>query len=140
MRSFRQLLFSLFNGVDQRENSKSLPRVPKYSHRHKKQKKLWVGHFMILSDHFLANYLYVFHKIELQTIILMCLTCLNLFWIKSYNIKHNFCHILFLQFCKKNAENSWLINGHFRTISGHNLATTWSSFTKKKFRQSFWDA
>ena len=49
----------------------------------KKQTKLWVGRFMTISGHFLANYINIFHKIELQTIILMCLTCLNLIWIKS---------------------------------------------------------
>ena len=41
----------------------------------KKQKNRWVGHFKTLSGHFLANYINNFHKIELQTIILMCLTC-----------------------------------------------------------------
>ena len=60
----------------------------------KKQTKLWVGHFVTISGHFLVNCINIFHKIELQTIILMCLTCLNLIWIKSYNIKHNLCHFL----------------------------------------------
>ena len=53
---------------------------------------------------FLANYINIFHKTELQTIILMCLTCVNLIWIKSYNIKHNF--LFFLQFCKKKKKNT----------------------------------
>ena len=103
----------------------------------KKQTKLWVGHFMTLSGHFLANYINIFYKIELLTIILMCLTCLNLLWIKSYLIKKHFCHLLFLKFCKKNTENLCFINSHFRTISGHNLATTWNSFTKNMSQQSF---
>ena len=33
-----------------------------------------------------ANYRKVFHKSEVQTVILRCLVCLNLIWIKSYNI------------------------------------------------------
>ena len=97
------------------------------------------GHLGTISGHFLANYINIFHKIELQTIIMMCLTCLNLFWIKSYNIKYNFCHFLFLQFCKKKYWKFMTQNGHFRNISGHELATTWDSSTKKRFRQSFWD-
>ena len=32
----------------------------------------------------------IFHKNGIPTIILRCLTCLNLSWIKSYDIKHNF--------------------------------------------------
>ena len=67
----------------------------------KKQKNRWVGHFTTLSGHFLANYINIFHKIELPTIILMCLTCLNLIWIKSYDIKHIFFISCFLQFCKE---------------------------------------
>ena len=99
---------------------------------HKKQTKLRVDPFMTISGNFLANSINIFYKIELQAIILMCLTCLNLFWIKSYNIKHNYCHFLFLQFCKKNTENLWLIIGHFRTISGHCLANCMKIFHKKE--------
>ena len=64
----------------------------------KKQKNRWVGHFTTLSGHFLANHINIFHKIELPTIILMCLTCLNLVWIKSYDIFFISC---FLPFCKE---------------------------------------
>ena len=67
----------------------------------KKQTNLWVGHFTTFSGHFLANYINIFHKIELQTIILMCLTCLNLIWIKSYDIKYIFFISCFLQCCKE---------------------------------------
>ena len=54
-----------------------------------KMTKLGVGHFTSISGHFFANYIDIFHKIELPTFILMCLTCLNLIWIKSYDINHN---------------------------------------------------
>ena len=86
----------------------------------KNRNYLWVGHCMTLSGHFFVNYINIFQKIELQTVMLMCLTCLNLNWIKSYEIKHNF--LFFCNFVKKYTENSWLINGHFRTIYGHFLA------------------
>ena len=35
---------------------------------------------------FFGNYIDIFHKTEIQTIILRCLVCLNLNWIKSYDI------------------------------------------------------
>merc|ERR1711997_1267087 len=43
------------------------------------------------SDHtlpFFANYIFVFHKTEIQTVILRCLTSLNLNWYKRYDKKH----------------------------------------------------
>jgi hypothetical protein len=85
----------------------------------KKRNYLYIGHFTTLSGHFFANYINIFHKIELQMVILMCPTCQNLIGIKSCYIKHNF---LFFANFKKNTENLWHINGHFRTISGHLLA------------------
>ena len=36
---------------------------------------------------FFANYMFIFHKIEIQTVILRCLTSLNLNWYKSYDTK-----------------------------------------------------
>ena len=36
---------------------------------------------------FFGNYIKIFHKIEIQTVILTCLVCKNLNWIKSYNIR-----------------------------------------------------
>ena len=56
------------------------------------------GHFMTISGHFFVNYMNIFHKTEISTVILRCLTYLNLNWIKSYNIKHKFFHFCF--FCK----------------------------------------
>ena len=55
---------------------------------------------------FFGQYINIFHKIELQTIILMRLTCLNLIWINSYNIKHIFFSFPVLyNFVKKYTEN-----------------------------------
>ena len=36
---------------------------------------------------FFSNYMFIFHKIEIQTVILRCLTSLNLNWYKSYDTK-----------------------------------------------------
>ena len=46
--------------------------------------------FKTISSRFFNNYFYVFHKTEVQTVILRCLTCLNLNWFKIYdtNEKH----------------------------------------------------
>ena len=56
------------------------------------------GHSMTISGHFFVNYMNIFHKTEISTVILRCLTYLNLNWIKSYNIKHKFFHFCFI--CK----------------------------------------
>ena len=36
---------------------------------------------------FFANYMFIFHKTEIQTVILRCLMVLNLNWFKSYGLK-----------------------------------------------------
>ena len=43
------------------------------------------GSFTTISGHFSANYIKIFHKTEVQTIILRYLVWLNLNWIKSNN-------------------------------------------------------
>ena len=55
----------------------------------KTKENLWLinGHFMTISGHFFANYMKIFHKTEIQTVILRCFGCLNLNWIKRCNIK-----------------------------------------------------
>ena len=45
----------------------------------------FVGHFKTISGHFFAKYINIFHKTEIQTIILRCLTSLNFNWYKSYD-------------------------------------------------------
>ena len=40
-------------------------------------------HFMTISGHFIANYIDIFHKTEVLTVILRCIKCLNPNWIKS---------------------------------------------------------
>ena len=55
------------------------------------------GHFTTISGHFFANYMKIFYKTEVPMVILRCLTCLNLNWIKRYDIKHKFFCFLFLK-------------------------------------------
>ena len=40
-----------------------------------------------MSGHFFANCMLIFHKTEVQTVILMCLMGLNSIWFKSYDTK-----------------------------------------------------
>ena len=51
----------------------------------KKTESLWLinGSFTTISGHFSANYIKIFHKTEVQMVILRYLVCLNLNWIKS---------------------------------------------------------
>ena len=98
------------------------------------------------NDHtwpFFTNNIFIFHKTEIQTVILRCLMSLNLNWIKGYNIKYKKSHFLFLQFCKEkawkfttqkwpfydpswpffcqlhqNLSKNWDSNGHFEVHSG----------------------
>ena len=66
----------------------------------KNRNYLRVGYFITLWGPFFANYINIFQKIELPMIILMCLTCLNLIWIRSFDIFFHF--LFFSNFVKKN--------------------------------------
>ena len=46
---------------------------------------------------FFANHIFIFHKTEIQTVILRCLISLNLNWYKSYDTKRKYFHFFF--FC-----------------------------------------
>ena len=48
----------------------------------------WINsHFTTIIYHFSVNYVFIFHKTEFQTVILRCLTSLNLNWCKYYDTK-----------------------------------------------------
>ena len=47
------------------------------------QTTLEVVHFKTVSCHFFTNYIKIFHRTEIETVILRCLVCLNYNWIKS---------------------------------------------------------
>ena len=55
------------------------------------------GHFSTFSGYFFANYMNIFHKTEVQTVILRCQMGLNLIWFKNYDPKRKFFHFRF--FC-----------------------------------------
>ena len=85
---------------------------------------------MTISGHFFGNFINISHKTEVLIVVLMCLTYLNPYLIKNYDIKHNCRHICFFQFCKKKIEKSQLKNGHFMNISGHIFANYLDNFHK----------
>ena len=58
---------------------------------------LTCGCFRTISGHFFANYMSIFHKSEVQMVILRCLTGLNSDWFKSYDTKCKYFHFWF--FC-----------------------------------------
>ena len=67
-----------------------------------KKQQLKNGHFQtIYIWPFFANYMFVFYKTEIQTIILRCLISLNLNWYKSYDKKHKNAKNPNVWFCKK---------------------------------------
>ena len=76
----------------------------------KNPENLWFinGHLGTISGHFLANYMKIFHKKEVQTVILRCLVCLNLNWIKDYDII-----LVKKKFMPENA----LFQGYFAEVS-----------------------
>jgi hypothetical protein len=69
------------------QNNFAIDRIAKFiDYCTKKETTLRVGHFTTTSGHFSANCINIFHKTGDQRNILRCVTCLNLNWIKSYDI------------------------------------------------------
>ena len=67
---------------------------------------------------FFTNYINIFHKTEVLTVILVCPIFINLNCIKSYDVNHNFFDNLILILEEKNPpENVSFKNVHFSTIS-----------------------
>ena len=54
-----------------------------------KQMLLLNNCYKIVSGHFFAVFILIFHKTEVHTVILRCLTGLNLNWCKSYGLRCN---------------------------------------------------
>ena len=46
-----------------------------------------IAHFTTISGHFSANCMFIFHKKEVQTVILRCLMGLNVDWFKNYGLR-----------------------------------------------------
>ena len=80
--------------------TKSSPSIWQLLHRgwcikfatHKWPLQLTKVHFMTIFSRFFANYSDIFHKIEVQTVILKCWTGLNLNWLKRYDTSHKYFH------------------------------------------------
>ena len=49
----------------------------------------WNDRVTTISGHFLAKGMLIFHKTEVQTVILRCLTGLNINWFKNYGLRCN---------------------------------------------------
>ena len=83
--------------------------------------QLWIWQFYNHFSHFFTSYINIFYKTKVQTVILRCLTSMNLNWIKSYYMNHKKC---VFQFWKKKTENLSFKTSPFWTICGHFLANT----------------
>ena len=94
------------------------------------------GHFMTISGHFSASYIEIFHKTEVQTVILMCLMGQNLNWFKSFVTKCILRPSAILAKSDIVHQNLHLINGHFTTISGH-FCTNYMKIFHKTEVQTF---
>ena len=103
------------------------------------QTTLWVRHFTTNYGHFSTNYIKNFHKTKVLMNILRYQTCLNLNWIKSYDIKHNFFWVPWFSILKeKNLEKLWLINDHFLTVYGHFFDNYMKIFPKSEVQTEIW--
>ena len=60
------------------------------------------GGFTTISGHFFTICMFIFHKTEVQTVILRCFMVLNLNWFKSYDTKCTYFHFRFFAILYKN--------------------------------------
>jgi hypothetical protein len=88
-----------------------------------------VGPFLVI---FFVNCINIFHKTEVQTVILMCLMGQNLNWFKRCHTKCTLRPRKILAKSEIDYQNLHLINGHFTTISGHFFANYMKIFHKTK--------
>ena len=56
----------------------------------------------IISGHFFAIFIFIFHKTDVRTVILRCLAGLIYDWLKSYDTKHKYFHFFFFAILYKN--------------------------------------
>ena len=85
---------------------------------------------------FSANCMFTFHKKEFQTVILRCLTGLNIDWFKNYSLRCKWRPRACLANFQNIATDKWTFYYHIWPF----LPTVWLSFTKMRFRWSFWGA
>ena len=76
----------------------------------------------------------IFHKTEIQTVILRCLTGRNLDWLKTYDTKCKLRPRSGLANTETDHQNLQLINGSFMTISGHLFANYMNIYHKTEIQ------
>ena len=109
----------------------SFSGVFKFGRKENEKLPLINGHFMTISGRFSASYIEIFHKTEVQMVILRCLVCLNVTLIQSYNI------IL----VKKFFFHAWkCINLRLfcRSVFWHLLGNQLSHFNNRYFFKILW--
>ena len=92
------------------------------------------GRCRSISGNFLANCINIFHKTEVQTVILMCLSGQNHNWFKSFDTKHMLRQLEILAKSQIDHQTLHLINGQVMTNSGHFCATYKKIFHKTEIQ------
>ena len=85
---------------------------------------------MTISGHFFAICMLIFHKTEVLTVILRCLTGLNLDWVKIYGLRCNFRPYASSANSQKIATDKWPFLDHIWPFFGHLhvcLSQNWDS-------------
>ena len=85
---------------------------------------------MTIPGHFLAMYVFIFHKTEVLTVILRCLTGLNLDWVKSYGLRCS----LRPNASSANSKKIAIDKQSFQTMSGHSFANYMFIFHKTEIQ------
>ena len=71
------------------------------------------NYYTTVSGHFFAICMFIFHKPEVQMVILICSTSLNFIWFKSYGLKRSLRPIATLAKWQKIATDKWPFYDHF---------------------------
>ena len=97
---------------------------------------LFYNCYKTVSGHFFAICIFIFHKTEVQTVILRCLTGLNCNWFKSYGLRCSWrLRAISVNFWKISSDK-WPLYDHIWPF----FRNTWLSLTKLRFIRSFWGA
>ena len=67
-----------------------------------------IAHFTTTSGHFSPNCMFIFHKKEVQTVILRCLMGLNIDWFKNYGLRCKWRPRAFLANFQNLATDKWI--------------------------------
>ena len=68
---------------------------------------------MTIYGQFLANCMFIFHKTEVQTVILRCLTGLHLDWFRHYGLRCGWRPCMCLANSQRKATDKWPFYDHF---------------------------